>query len=77
MRELLTHPVWGYFNRVDTWPYYERQGAIMMQFWKASAKMSPFDQGEVKQLKQTLVQGQKSMFDKLDPKYMKAIDSVR
>jgi len=77
MRELLTHPVWGYFNRMDTWPYYERQGAIMMQFWKASAKMSPYNEGDAKKLKQVVVDAQKSIFDKLDPKYMKAIDSVR
>lgn len=78
MRELISNPIWGYFNRIDTWPYYERQGDIMMQFWKgANLYVAPYNEAEAKQLMQTLVQGQKSMFDKLDPKYMKAIDSVR
>lgn len=78
IREYFDDPIYGIFKRVHTYPYFKGLDDMLVMAWKGNGLyVSPYSEAEAKKIRDAMVKGQESMLTGIDPKYMKAIDSVR
>jgi len=66
------------FNRIETYPFFYKFNGMLLDLWKQSGcYVAPYDEAQAKTLRETVIKAQEELIGGINPKYMKAIESVR